>query len=441
MRKSLVFIWTVFLIVFSSSEIWSQSTDGKIPVGEYVCHAPMYGPAMIATVNAMGQIQWVPAVNYVPSVIGNIKIAENGKYSMPTAKWNGTYSLDGATGKVTVTGGLTRASQVLFTNTGWIFVQIDKLKNECYLDGKFPSQWQGNQTTKPVSPEISAKRKKLIYGNFLITSSDISTSFWGKVYNWNLVSDAQETLFDSGQTNRSLNGELINVDKNGRLVIADAQGRVIDDLTNKIRFPGRGMFVGLVNLTFVNPALSPKGDKIAISLVKVDQFGNNYGNVVEILDRKGNRLTELDGYAQTAWLPDGRLIVTGSYYGGDTRGKRGLYLTDTEFRTVTPIVRDLEAASHPDVSKDGKKIAFWCFENLWTVNIDGTNLKKLYTSKRMIKHPSWSPKGDAIVVLDNSYSSNRKFEFVIIDAETGDNFIVSEDNGNRPNADGKVIWY
>ena len=103
---------------------------------------------------------------------------------------------------------------------------------------------------------------------------------------------------------------------------------------------------------------------------------------------------------ETTWssldiTPDGKKFVF------DMLGD--LYVVDIGGGQARSLTQDFGWNIQPAVSPDGKTIAFISdrggISNLWTMNIDGTNLKQVSKEKKNIIHsPKWSPDGQYIVV-------------------------------------------
>jgi len=101
---------------------------------------------------------------------------------------------------------------------------------------------------------------------------------------------------------------------------------------------------------------------------------------------------------ETTWssldiTPDGKKFVF------DMLGD--LYVVDIKGGQAKSLTQDFAWNIQPAVSPNGKKIAFISdrdgISNVWTMNIDGTNLKQVSKEKKNIIHsPKWSPDGQYI---------------------------------------------
>jgi uncharacterized protein YgiM (DUF1202 family) len=85
-------------------------------------------------------------------------------------------------------------------------------------------------------------------------------------------------------------------------------------------------------------------------------------------------------------------------------GRNNIYV----YEPASGDIRWLTNGFDPDVSRDGSKVTFvrgGGIENgIWSVNIDGSNARKIYGGGEIMRSPKWSPAGDWIVFSRNSGS-------------------------------------
>ena len=151
---------------------------------------------------------------------------------------------------------------------------------------------------------------------------------------------------------------------------------------------------GVIN---VEPAIHPDGKKIAFSsdrsgrvmLYEMDQYGDNL-----------KQLTFVGSYNSSPdWSPDGQSIVFSGYSGGrfdlflikDVHGKRKTVRLTTA-RKSNGRWADNES---PSFSPDGRQIVFTSNRTgvyqLYLINVDGTNLRRITFDRYNYKSPKWSP--------------------------------------------------
>jgi len=118
--------------------------------------------------------------------------------------------------------------------------------------------------------------------------------------------------------------------------------------------------------------------------------------------RWGDQLQPITGEAP-AWV-SGECLV----YKGCERANCGLYLTDSAYdgTGITQLTYDV-TDTNPEVSPDGKKVAFMSRRDgnweVYVMNIDGSDIKRLTNNGATDGLPIWSPDGQTI-----AFASDRK---------------------------------
>lgn len=174
-----------------------------------------------------------------------------------------------------------------------------------------------------------------------------------------------------------------------------------------------------------SPAWSPDGRYLAyiryeassLSLVVAPERGGSERRIVRLYrSRYGMNCRHLD------WSPDGaRLVVDDKESSAQAFG---LFLVDVATGARTRITRPEDGIigdADPRFSPDGRRVAFVRVadrfrQELWTVDVNGGNLRRLTNANRVISGHDWSPDGRRIF-----FGSNRRREFEIwaVNVDTG----------------------
>jgi len=189
------------------------------------------------------------------------------------------------------------------------------------------------------------------------------------------------------------------------------------------------------------PVFSPDGKRIA--------FQSTRGGAMEVylMNADGShpvRLTHMTeqrlGAMRPTWSPDGKRIAF------QTLVRNQLYAIDVDGTNLTRLTSDSTQGLWPAWSPDGRKIAFNTVvdgsQDIFIMNSDGTNTTRLTTSPGNDQIPSWSPDGAHI-----AFASQRdgNFEIYVMNAD-GTNqtrLTVNPDQDAAPtwSRDGKKIAF
>lgn len=191
---------------------------------------------------------------------------------------------------------------------------------------------------------------------------------------------------------------------------------------------------------FVAPALSPDGKLISFisygSLLKGEVFPDLYLANAET----GERITRLVKsstnpdfeqlrfiYSQPSFSQDGKMLA----FTGQRAGKDVLYLMDVaRRRVIRRIEPPVDQVLNPSFSPDNQRIVFSGLSggitDLWVVNADGSDARRLNRDLHGDSHPQWSPDGRTIAFASDR-GTDTDFEVLrfgknrisLIDVETG----------------------
>ncbi len=213
---------------------------------------------------------------------------------------------------------------------------------------------------------------------------------------------------ETGEEN--LEGKLAFVsydDGDGEIYVMNADGTDLARLTNN-------------DANDVQPSWSPDGQKIAF-----DSYGYKIPAEIYTMNSDGSNVTQIThdpagidyGEEWPSWSPDGNLILFESYRdaltenNGTTIANANLYVANSDGSGG-----DVRMTSHlfyegiASWSPEGNKIAFVHAQvdtigdalyssgyQIWVMDVNGSNWKKLTSAGGNNIHPSWSPDGTKIV--------------------------------------------
>ena len=164
---------------------------------------------------------------------------------------------------------------------------------------------------------------------------------------------------------------------------------------------------------------SPDGQQITYSSPR-DGYKDIY-----VINADGSDMRQVTDTSYTdndpKWSPDGQQIIYASSFPIE------IFVVSPEGGEVSPLL-DIPTGWDPAWSKDGQQIAFVSSKDgdqeIYAVNLDGSNLRQLTDNDALERDPTWSPDGQQIV-----FASDRDgdLEIFVMDAD-GSNVRQLTDN-------------
>lgn len=152
---------------------------------------------------------------------------------------------------------------------------------------------------------------------------------------------------------------------------------------------------------YVEANLSPEGNKIA--LVKITNPSEPESREIFIIDIEGGNLTQLtdtkfgDEFVPS-WSPDGSKII---YDFSENGGNGDIWVMDADGSNKKRLTFDFANDTYPSYSPDGTQILFTSaragFHDIYTMRTDGLDINRLTFDLVTDFSPSWSPDGSRIL--------------------------------------------
>lgn len=385
------------------------------PAGDYSClksrlaFSPVQGPA--------GPLM---LLQYDPSVLGTLKLDGRGQYR--TRHSAGRYSYTASTGRFSFVSGPLKGWPVVFeVRKGAPRLRLaSTMKGRVGAVGEHVCRWRGSGrfADTPISSSGGESENEASRGpkNGGLKGTLTFRESWGsdRIVDVDLTTGRVRSRFAGSQPFRSRSGETVFINDHGQLVIAGSNGTTAATIPT----PGR------VDM----PVLSPDGSKVAFHYEPV-----YYSSKVIVVTRDGKQVAEFKGVTEPNWTPDGRLIVANSR--ATEKSTAAILLSDAGLTSLARIDPNLDNASAPAVSPDGKRVAFVHHGHIWVMNLDGSGLKQVTTSDGGEERPSWSPDGRAITAVTKTYSV-----VLVVPLASGKIIQVTNEKGKSMQSSGRITW-
>ena len=169
-----------------------------------------------------------------------------------------------------------------------------------------------------------------------------------------------------------------------------------------------GSSVTPLHIFGADPMLSPDGTKIVYCSGRDTLYWQIY--VMDSNGKNGKRLTDnKSGDAcGPAWSPDGKKIAYYAFANTSPSRNPELWVMDADGSNPKRVI---DHGMDPSWSPDGRQIAFASFRNglfqIYAINSDGSNLRRLTKTNAEASSPAWAPDGGSIAYISATADDRR----------------------------------
>lgn len=260
-------------------------------------------------------------------------------------------------------------------------------------------------------------------------------------YHWifNEVIAVVDLEFPESTKKRVLTGDSAWRHPSGNIVFAQGCGQQVARVT--VASPVGGLTPvtpcsvdienpGVLNTDFGFARSSPNESRIA---VEAKYFLDDQYRYSVVIYEDGEMIQVFDDHWAPTWLDDDTVLLAGG----------GLFVADIgEEPTAIDGGVLASGTNNPDIHPTGERVVFEWNQQLWMLNLDGSELTELVTGPSRYRFPVWSPDGAAIAFLATADDDRYDRAIYFRDMESGE-FVtldITDQLGDTAVPFGPLAW-